>query len=166
MLDHSVDFFDAYAINFPKCHCVLILLRPDRDGIFTVKCRCEHNRFSYRIIPLACSRDWAVTMKSAAVVQVNKAWLLEVDNLARVRECRRRISDEFGVKLQLSADDLLDRIQGYADRSHDTVLQRLARPIAKMLAASDLQLPKVLDLSNIPVVAPTKVASGWSRHAD
>lgn len=109
-------------------------------------------------------------MSSAAVheskMRANKTWLLEVDNLARVRECRRRISDEFGVKLQLSADDLLDRIQGYADRSHDRVLQRLARPIAKMLAADDLQPHKKLDLSNIPVVAPTKIASGWSKHAD
>lgn len=103
-------------------------------------------------------------MKSAADVRANKTWLLEVDNLALVRECRRRISDEFGVKLQLSSDDLLDRIQGYADRSHDSVLQRLARPIAKMLADGDLPPHKTLDLSNIPVVAPTKVASGWVKN--
>lgn len=110
-------------------------------------------------------------MKSAAVVQTNKVqanktWLLEVDNLTLVRECRRRISDEFGVKLQLSSDDLLDRIQDYADRSHDSTLQRLARPIAKMLAAGELQPHKTLDLSNIPVVAPTKIASGWSKHTN
>lgn len=110
-------------------------------------------------------------MKSAAVMhanktQANKTWLLEVENLSLVRECRRRISDEFGVKLQLSADDLLDRIQSYADRSHDLVLQRLARPIAKMLAVGDLQPQKTLDLSNIPVVAPTKAASGWAKHTD
>ncbi len=99
--------------------------------------------------------------------RANKTWLLEVDNLARVRECRRRISDEFGVKLQLSADDLLDRIQSYADRSHDLVLQRLARPIAKMLEAADLQPHKTLDLSQYPGGrARTKVASGWSKHAD
>jgi hypothetical protein len=35
-----------------------------------------------------------------------------------------------------------------------------------MLAADDLQPHKKLDLSNIPVVAPTKIASGWSKHAD
>lgn len=103
-------------------------------------------------------------MARSAAVQANKAWLLEVDNLALVRECRRRISDEFGVKLQLSSDDLLDRIQGYAGRSHDSVLQRLARPIAQMLAAGDLQPHKKLDLSNIPVVAPKKTASGWLKN--
>ena len=95
--------------------------------------------------------------------QANKTWLLQVDNLALVRECRRRISDEFGVKLQLSADDLLDRIQGYADRSNDQVLQRLARPIASLLQNGELQQRKPLDLSNIPVVAPKKMASGWTR---
>ena len=95
--------------------------------------------------------------------QANKTWLLQVDNLALVRECRRRISDEFGVKLQLSADDLLDRIQGYADRSNDQVLQRLARPIASLLQNGELQQQKPLDLSNIPVVAPKKMASGWTR---
>jgi hypothetical protein len=103
-------------------------------------------------------------MKTAAAVRANKTWLLEIDNLALVRECRRRISDEFGVKLQLSSDDLLDRIQGYADRSHDPVLQRMARPIAHMLASGDLRLHKNLDLSNIPVVAPKKIASGWSKQ--
>lgn len=100
---------------------------------------------------------------SAAAVRANKTWLLEVDNLALVRECRRRISDEFGVKLKLSSDDLLDRIQGYADRSDDPVLQRLARPIGLMLARGEMQPHKKLDLSNIPVVAPKKIASGWSK---
>ena len=95
--------------------------------------------------------------------QTNKSWLLQVDNLALVRECRRRISDEFGVKLQLSADDLLDRIQGYADRSNDQVLQRLARPIAHLLENGELQQHKSLDLSNIPVVAPKKMTGGWAR---
>ncbi len=104
--------------------------------------------------------------RSAAVIQANKTWLLEVDNLAVVRECRRRISEEFGVKLQLSSDDLLDRIQGYADRSDDPVLQRLARPITQMLAAGDLQINKKLDLSNIPVVAPKKIASGWNKSGN
>lgn len=95
--------------------------------------------------------------------QANKTWLLQVENLALVRECRRRISDEFGVKLQLSSDDLLDRIQGYADRSHDRVLQRLARPIAQMLKSGETPLRNSIDLSNIPVVAPKKVASGWIK---
>ncbi len=94
--------------------------------------------------------------------QANKTWLLQVENLALVRECRRRISDEFGVKLQLSSDDLLDRIQGYADRSNDRVLQRLARPIALMLKNGD-DAARSIDLSNIPVVAPKKVASGWVK---
>ena len=97
-------------------------------------------------------------------VQANKTWLLQVENLALVRECRRRISDEFGVKLQLSSDDLLDRIQGYADRSNDRVLQRLARPIASLLKSGDMPSGKSIDLSNIPVVAPTKVASGWIKQ--
>ncbi|MDB6062322.1 MAG: hypothetical protein JWM78_2425 [Verrucomicrobiaceae bacterium] len=101
--------------------------------------------------------------QAATTVQANKTWLLEVENLAVVRECRRRISDEFGVKLQLSADDLFDRIQGYADRSNDRILQRLARPITEMLASGDLQSHKKLDLSNIPVVAPKKIASGWAK---
>lgn len=95
--------------------------------------------------------------------QANKTWLLQVENLALVRECRRRINDEFGVKLQLSADDLLDRIQGFADRSHDRVLQRLARPIALMLKNGEDQSSHPMDLSNIPVVAPKKVASGWIK---
>lgn len=95
--------------------------------------------------------------------QANKTWLLQVENLALVRECRRRISDEFGVKLQLSSDDLLDRIQDYADRSNDRVLQRLARPIALMLKHGDDSTNSPIDLSNIPVVAPTKVASGWIK---
>lgn len=95
--------------------------------------------------------------------QANKTWLLQVENLALVRECRRRINDEFGVRLQLSSDDLLDRIQGYADRSNDRVLQRLARPIALMLKNGEMSSNKSIDLSNIPVVAPTKVASGWLR---
>jgi hypothetical protein len=94
--------------------------------------------------------------------QTNKTWLLQVENLALVRECRRRISDEFGVKLQLSSDDLLDRIQGYADRSNDHVLQRLARPIALMLK-NGADMSKNIDLSNIPVVAPKKIASGWIK---
>ena len=98
-----------------------------------------------------------------ASAQVNKTWLLQVDNLAIVRECRRRISDEFGVKLQLSADDLLDRIQGYADRSNDRVLQRLARPIALMLQGDESSKKDTIDLSNIPVVAPKKAASGWLK---
>lgn len=101
--------------------------------------------------------------RDAAAAKANKTWLLRVDNLQLVRECRRRISDEFGVRLQLSDDDLLDRIQGYADRSHDRVLQRLAQPIAQMLAHGDLQKAQKLDLSNIPVVAPTKAASGWLK---
>lgn len=96
--------------------------------------------------------------------QANKTWLLQVENLALVRECRRRISDEFGVKLQLSSDDLLDRIQGYADRSNDRVLQRLARPIALMLKSGE-SANNSIDLSNIPIVAPKKVASGWIRPA-
>jgi hypothetical protein len=96
--------------------------------------------------------------------QANKTWLLQVENLALVRECRRRINDEFGVKLQLSSDDLLDRIQGYADRSNDRVLQRLARPIAMMLKNGEEQSGKSIDLSNIPVVAPKKVASGWIKQ--
>lgn len=95
--------------------------------------------------------------------QANKTWLLQVENLTLVRECRRRISDEFGVKLQLSSDDLLDRIQDYADRSHDRVLQRLARPIALMLKSGETPSQKSIDLSNIPVVAPKKVASGWVK---
>ncbi len=95
--------------------------------------------------------------------QANKTWLLQVENLALVRECRRRINDEFGVKLQLSADDLLDRIQGYADRSNDRVLQRLARPIGQMLKHGDDGVGARIDLSNIPVVAPKKVASGWIK---
>lgn len=94
--------------------------------------------------------------------QANKTWLLQVENLALVRECRRRINDEFGVKLQLSSDDLLDRIQGYADRSNDRVLQRLARPIALMLQHGD-DLSRNIDLSNIPIVAPKKMASGWIK---
>lgn len=94
--------------------------------------------------------------------QANKTWLLQVENLALVRECRRRISDEFGVKLQLSSDDLLDRIQGYADRSHDRVLQRLARPITMMLKNGD-DSSNNIDLSNIPIVAPKKIASGWLK---
>lgn len=102
---------------------------------------------------------------ASSSAQVNKAWLLQVENLALVRECRRRISDEFGVKLQLSSDDLLDRIQGYADRSNDRVLQRLARPIALMLKHGDDQSSPSIDLSNIPVVAPKKVASGWIKPA-
>ncbi|HEY3699335.1 MAG TPA: hypothetical protein VGK97_08390 [Spongiibacteraceae bacterium] len=102
-------------------------------------------------------------VNTKVAVQANKTWLLQVDNLALVRECRRRISDEFGVKLQLSADDLLNRIQGYADRSNDRVLQRLARPIAHMLQNGDEQQQKPLDLSNIPVVAPKKMASGWTK---
>lgn len=102
--------------------------------------------------------------RSSANVKAQKTWLLEVDNLALVRECRRRISDEFGVKLQLSSDDLLDRIQEYANRSEDTVLRRLARPIAALLANDNFQPHAQLDLSNIPVVAPTKTASGWNRH--
>ncbi len=96
-------------------------------------------------------------------MQANKAWLLQVENLALVRECRRRISDEFGVKLQLSSDDLFDRIQSYADRSNDRVLQRLAQPIAQMLKTGEFQQPQTLDLSNIPVVAAPKAASGWLR---
>src|ERR1022692_3901807 len=95
--------------------------------------------------------------------QANKAWLLQVKNLTLVRECRRRISDEFGVKLQLSSDDLLDRIQGYADRSNDRTLQRLARPIALMLKSGEAQPKKSIDLSNIPIVAPKKMASGWVK---
>lgn len=95
--------------------------------------------------------------------QANKTWLLQVENLALVRECRRRISDEFGVKLQLSSDDLLDRIQGYADRSNDRVLQRLARPIGQMLQSGEAQVGKSIDLSNIPIVAPKKMASGWIK---
>lgn len=95
--------------------------------------------------------------------QANKTWLLQVENLALVRECRRRISDEFGVKLQLSSDDLLDRIQGYADKSNDRVLQRLARPIALMLKNGEDLSGNTIDLSNIPVVAPKKVASGWVK---
>lgn len=101
---------------------------------------------------------------AAASVQANKAWLLQVDNLALVRECRRRISDEFGVKLQLSSDDLFDRIQSYADRSNDRVLQRLAQPIAQMLKKGELQPAQKLDLSNIPVIAPQKTASGWLKQ--
>ena len=100
---------------------------------------------------------------AGASVQANKAWLLQVENLAVVRECRRRISDEFGVKLQLSSDDLLDRIQNYADRSNDRVLQRLAQPIAQMLKTGEFQHSQQLDLSNIPVVAPQKAASGWLK---
>ncbi|MFT3929670.1 MAG: hypothetical protein QM709_05140 [Spongiibacteraceae bacterium] len=95
--------------------------------------------------------------------QANKTWLLQVENLALVRECRRRISDEFGVKLQLSSDDLLDRIQGYADKSNDRVLQRLARPIALMLKNGEDLSNGSIDLSNIPVVAPKKIASGWTK---
>ncbi len=95
--------------------------------------------------------------------QANKTWLLQVENLSLVRECRRRISDEFGVKLQLSSDDLLDRIQGYADRSNDRILQRLARPIAVMLKSGETQPQKSIDLSNIPIVAPKKIASGWIK---
>jgi hypothetical protein len=95
--------------------------------------------------------------------QANKTWLLQVENLSLVRECRRRINDEFGVKLQLSSDDLLDRIQGYADRSNDRILQRLARPIAQMLKGSGAMVHRSIDLSNIPVVAPKKVASGWVK---
>jgi len=95
--------------------------------------------------------------------QANKTWLLQVENLALVRECRRRISDEFGVKLQLSSDDLLDRIQDYADRSNDRVLQRLARPIALMLKNGEDPNSHSIDLSNIPIVAPKKVASGWIK---
>jgi len=96
-------------------------------------------------------------------VQANKTWLLQVENLSLVRECRRRISDEFGVKLQLSSDDLLDRIQGYADRSNDRILQRLARPIGQMLKHGDTHPQKPIDLSNIPIVAPKKMASGWIK---
>lgn len=103
--------------------------------------------------------------QATAVIRANKTWLLEVDNLALVRECRRRISAEFGVKLKLSSDDLLDRIQGYADRSDDPVLRRLAQPIALMLDSSELQPRRDIDLSNIPVVAPKKMASGWSKPA-
>ncbi len=95
--------------------------------------------------------------------QANKTWLLQVENLALVRECRRRINDEFGVKLQLSSDDLLDRIQSYADRSNDRVLQRLARPIALMLKNGEDPTSHSIDLSNIPVVAPKKIASGWIK---
>lgn len=95
--------------------------------------------------------------------RANKTWLLQVENLALVRECRRRISDEFGVKLQLSSDDLLDRIQNYADRSSDRVLQRLAQPIGIMLKNGETLPHSSIDLSNIPVVAPKKVASGWIK---
>jgi hypothetical protein len=98
--------------------------------------------------------------------QASKTWLLQVENLSLVRECRRRISDEFGIKLQLSSDDLLDRIQGYADRSNDRVLQRLARPIGQLLRSGEFQQRQQLDLSNIPVVAPKKMASGWAKTSN
>lgn len=105
-------------------------------------------------------------VNAGASVQANKAWLLQVNNLALVRECRRRIIDEFGVRLQLSSDDLLNRIQNYADRSNDRVLQRLAQPIAQMLKNGDFQQAQQLDLSNIPVVAPQKTASGWLKPSE
>ena len=93
----------------------------------------------------------------------NKTWLLQVKNLTLVRECRRLISDEFGIKFQLSSDDLLDHIQEYAERSSDPVLQRLARPIAALLLEGHPDNSHKMNLSNIPIVASKKTASGWTK---
>ena len=64
---------------------------------------------------------------------LEKDWLLNAANLAVVRQCRRCIQDEFGVKLALTQDDVLRQIQAYAEKSNNPHLRRLARPVIAML---------------------------------
>lgn len=71
-----------------------------------------------------------------------KDWLLNATNLAVVRQCRRCIQDEFGVKLMLTQDDVLRQIQTYAEKSSNPHLRRLARPVISMLVQEGvLKLP-------------------------
>lgn len=73
---------------------------------------------------------------------VEKDWLLNAANLAVVRQCRRCIQDEFGVKLALTQDDILRQIQSYAEKSANPHLRRLARPVIAMLIQEGvLKLP-------------------------
>jgi hypothetical protein len=73
---------------------------------------------------------------------IDKDWLLNATNLAVVRQCRRCIQDEFGVKLPLTQDDILRQIQTYAEKSNNPHLRRLARPIMSMLVQEGvLNLP-------------------------
>jgi hypothetical protein len=73
---------------------------------------------------------------------VEKDWLLNASNLAVVRQCRRCIQDEFGVKLTLTQDDILRQIQVYAEKSNNPHLRRLARPvIALLIQEGVLNLP-------------------------
>jgi hypothetical protein len=100
-------------------------------------------------------------------VQRNKMWLLKVENLTVVRECRRHIQKEFGVKLHLDADDLLESIQDYAGRSTDPTLRRLSRPIAHMLRGDFKNDSDQFGLAHIPVVTPLKSSPlGWHKSGN
>lgn len=96
-------------------------------------------------------------------VQQNKVWLLKVENLAIVRKCCQCIHKEFGVKLHLDADDLLELIHAYANRSEDHTLRRLARPIAHLLYREQREKVRA-EAADIPVVAPMGMPPlGWTR---
>jgi hypothetical protein len=99
--------------------------------------------------------------QSHKVSQRNKMWLLKVENLTIVRECRKHIQREFGIKLHLDADDLLQNIENYADRSKDPTLRRLSRPIARLLRGNP-EDSESFELAHIPVVAKTDHI-GWNK---
>jgi hypothetical protein len=88
--------------------------------------------------------------------QLTKTWLLKVENLSLVRACRRQIEDEFGVRLHLNEDNLLEQIQEYAYISGDPGLRRLAQVIESGLKAAETQDICQLDLANIPIVRPIR----------
>ena len=100
-----------------------------------------------------------------AKLMAERDWMLHVENMAVVRQCRRQIKEEFGEKLNLRREDLLEKIQEYAERSKSAHLRRLARPIMHHLVQRETQQPGgagLMDLSSIPVLGSNVAKhTGW-----
>ena len=99
-------------------------------------------------------------------LMAERDWMLHVENMAVVRQCRRQIKEEFGEKLNLRREDLLEKIQEYAERSNSAQLRRLARPIMHHLLEQEAKGHSgagVMDLSSIPVLGSNVAKhTGWS----
>jgi hypothetical protein len=57
-------------------------------------------------------------------------WILQRENLALIRQCNKLIRDEFGVRLSLDQDDLLQNIIDFSLKSRSAQLRIICRPIA------------------------------------
>lgn len=82
----------------------------------------------------------------------DKDWLLRLENLSLVRDCRRLVQREFGIPLPLDADDLLERILAYGGRSAQPRLRRQARLLGYRLRCAARS--HGFELAHVPVVAP------------